>query len=190
MDVKRTDVKRMDVTEEIEMTAKLMRSATRHGARFLSALCLCGALFALPACSGPTYSTGANVDAEYDFSQVNTYAFTPQRERSAHSENGERLASAIRAELTERGYEEVARDSAQVWISYDIGRYTPARLSGSNSFSPAEGGITVTVLDPATGRSIWYGWSQTILRKDTDAATAIPAAVAALFEGRLPSGAP
>jgi hypothetical protein len=151
---------------------------------------LCGALLALSACAGPVYTTGANVDTEYDFSQVRSYALNPQREKTAHSENGKHLAAAIRSELDERGYKELAVDQAQVWISYDVGRYSAARLSGSNSFAGAKGGITITVIDPASGDTAWYGWSDTLLRKNTDPAMAIPEAVDRLFEGRLPSAAP
>ena len=141
-------------------------------------------------CQGPVYSTGAHVDTEYDFSQVNTYALDPIREKTAHSENGKRLAAAIRAELDERGYREVQLGEAPVRISYDVGRYAPARLSGANSFAGGRGGITITVLDSATGQTVWYGWSDTLLREGGSAETAIPEAVDALFEDRLPSRAP
>ena len=146
---------------------------------------LCVAVVGVLGCASNRYKTAVNVDTEYDFSKVDSYALKPQREKAAGSAGGQRVAAALRKGLEERGYREVAEDEADVLVSYDLGRFAPAKLSGSNSFAITEGTLTVSVLDPPSGRVVWYGWVETRLRPNDDDAV-IDEAVGALFEDRIP----
>jgi hypothetical protein len=151
----------------------------------LAALCLT-LLLVGTGCSGTRYRTGARFDTTYDFSTVKTFAFAPQREKVATSASGEILKQAIREQLVSRGYEEIDSGKADVLISYDVGVYAKASLSGSNSFPRREGGLTVQVLDAESGRSVWYGWSETVVREGDDREVVIGAATAALFDDHIP----
>lgn len=145
-----------------------------------------GLVFVLAlACAGNRYKTNAHVDTAYDFSEVDSFAFAPQREKTAQSEAGKVLEAKVREELASRGYEEVEADDADVLVSFEVGQYAPAKLSGSSSFAITEGTLTITVLDPETRRTVWYGWVETRLRND-DTDEVIGEAVDALFEGRIP----
>lgn len=135
-------------------------------------------------CASSRYKTHAHVDTEYDFSKVDSYALQPIRAKAAESAGGKQLADALRDSLKSRGYEEVAAEQADVLISYDLGRYAPAKLSGANSFAITEGTLTVRVIDPPTGRTVWYGWVETRMRTDDDDSV-IGEAVEALFEDQI-----
>jgi len=138
-----------------------------------------------PGCASSRYRTSAHFDTEYDFSKVDSFALQPQRGKSSASPGGPILEESIRRQLTSRGYEEVSVDEADVIIRYDLGRYAPAKLSGANSFARTEGTLMVSVIDPPTGRSVWYGWVETRLRSDDDEAV-IEEALDALFAWRIP----
>lgn len=138
-------------------------------------------------CASDRYRTQAHFDTEYDFTGIRTFAFHGQRAKIAESEYGQILESALRRGVTERGYTEVPVADADVLVSYDLGRYAPAKLSGANSFAITEGTISVSVIDPASGRTVWYGWVESRLRPHDEATVVIPAAVDALLEGRIPA---
>ncbi|MBW2385721.1 MAG: DUF4136 domain-containing protein [Deltaproteobacteria bacterium] len=138
-------------------------------------------------CAGQRYRTDAKFDTRYDFASVDSFAFAPKREKVAASEGGRILEQAIRDQLVARGYEEASAESADVLVSYDIGVYARAKLSGSNSFPKSEGGLNVQVLDRQTGQSVWYGWSETIVRDSDDRVEVIGAATAALFDDHIPT---
>jgi len=133
------------------------------------------------------FNADAHVDNTYDFSGISTFAFSPERPERAAKKNGQLLESAIRRELLARGYHEVKKADAGVLISYEVGVQSPARLSGANKFDLQEGGITVRFMDPPTRKTVWYGWSDKTLSKDDTAELAIPEAVKALFDGRIPN---
>ncbi|MBW2273273.1 MAG: DUF4136 domain-containing protein [Deltaproteobacteria bacterium] len=138
------------------------------------------------ACKTTRWKTHANYDTSYDFSSVNSFAFTPAREKVAASRSGKLTEEAIRKELTARGYREVASDEARIFISYDIGVYAAAGLGGQNRFEKSEGGITVWFYDPTTMQHVWYGWAETVIHQQDTGEVVIPEAVAALFEDRVP----
>lgn len=143
-------------------------------------------VFVASACTTTRFQTSANFDTEYDFASVETFAFHGQREKIAQSGNGQILEMTLREGLLARDYREVPVDRADVYVHYDYGRYAPAKLSGSNSFAVNRGTLTVSVVDPATMRTVWYGWVETNLRKGDDGEVVIAEAVQALFEGQLP----
>ncbi len=136
-------------------------------------------------CASSRYKTQANVDTEYDFAKVDSFVLQPIRQKAAVSAGGQRLQEALRDGLTARGYAEAPADQADVIISYDLGRYAPAKLSGANSFAITEGTLTVRVIDPQSGRTVWYGWVETRLRTDDDQEI-IREAVDALFRDQIP----
>jgi len=138
------------------------------------------------ACTTTRFETSANFDTEYDFASVETFAFHGQRDKVAQSGNGKILEMTLREGLLARDYREVAVDQADVYVHYDYGRYAPAKLSGSNSLAINRGTLTVSVLDPGTMRTVWYGWVETNMRKGDDGEVVIAEAVQALFEGQLP----
>lgn len=149
-------------------------------------LAACSSIGTMGCSSSGRYKTSANVDTEYEFSKVDSFALKPLRAKAAGSPGGHVLASALRDGLTARGYTEVPADEADVFISYDLGRYAPAKLSGSSSFAITEGTLTVRVIDPPTGRTVWYGWVETRMRSDDDDAV-IGQAVDALFADQIPA---
>jgi len=156
-------------------------------ARAIGWLAIAALLLLAPGCAHRPYDTGANFDTSYDFSKVDLFAFTTQREKTARNPNAKILEAAIRDEFTSRRFTEVEADRAEILISYDIGVYARAKLSGQSSFATSSGGLTVSLLDPATRRTVWYGWSDMILHPDDeDVETVIRAAVEALFESRIP----
>jgi hypothetical protein len=138
-------------------------------------------------CARERFKTDAHFDTTYDFSTVDTFAFDPRREKVAASEGGRILEQAIRGQLVERGYAEAPKASADVLISYDVGVYARAKLSGSNTFPQSQGGLNVQVFDRASGRSVWYGWSEAIVREGEDREAIIDAATAALFDHQIPA---
>jgi hypothetical protein len=145
-------------------------------------------VFVASACTTTRFQTSANFDTEYDFAKVETFAFHGQREKIAQSGNGQILEMTLREELIARDYREVPVDQADVYVHYDYGRYAPAKLSGSNSLAINRGTLTVSVLDPGTMRTVWYGWVETNMRKGDDGEVVIAEAVQALFDGQLPDG--
>ncbi len=158
--------------------------------RWLRVLALVSALLWLSVseigCETTRWKSHANFDTSYDFSGVNSYAFTPMREKVAASASGKITEQAIRKELDSRGYREVPADDAKILISYDIGVYAAAGLGGQNRFRKSEGGITIWMYDPKTMQNVWYGWVETIIKSKDTGEVVIPEAVAALFEDRIP----
>ena len=141
-------------------------------------------LIVASGCAG-RFESDVHVDTTYDFSRVQSFAFVPARTDMAPPKHSEILEAAIRKELVSRGYKEVAEAEASVLISYELGVHASARLSGDNSFALEQGGITVRVMDPATRRTVWYGWSQKTLTSEDSPEVAIPEAVTALFSERI-----
>ncbi len=131
------------------------------------------------------FRSDAHVDATYDFSQVDTFAFSLVRAKVAEFPNAKLLEDSIRNELQARGYQEVPEAEADVLISYDMGVHAAARLSGANKYNLQEGGITVRVMDRETRHTVWYGWSDKTLVSEDTPEVAIPDAVASLFLGRI-----
>jgi len=143
-------------------------------------------LVAASGCAGSRYRTSAHFDTEYEFSRVHTFAFHPPRPKTKSSEYGQILEQALRDHLVARGYEERTFPEADVMITYDLGRYAPAKLSGANSFAITEGTISVSVIDRPSQRTVWYGWVESRLRPGDDAAKVINGAVDALFADQVP----
>jgi len=137
-------------------------------------------------CAGGRYETSAHFDTEYDFSRVASFALAPARTKSSDSESGRLVEEALREHLVARGYREVPRPEADVLVGYDVGRYAPAKLSGSNSFAITEGTLSVSVVDPETRRTVWYGWVETALGPEDQPDVVIGEAVDALFRDQLP----
>lgn len=137
------------------------------------------------ACTTSRFETSANFDTEYDFPAVETFAFHGQREKASQTGNGQILEMTVRESLLAHGYREVPVEQADVFVHYDYGRYAPAKLSGSNSFAINRGTLTVSVIDPGTLRTVWYGWVETNMRKGDDGEVVIAEAVEALFEGHI-----
>ena len=144
---------------------------------------LCAGLI---ACETRRWESDAKFDTSYDFSGIDTFAFAPAREKVAASASGKITEQAIREELTSRGYREVPSSEAGILISYDVGVYAAAGLGGQNRFKRCQGGITVWMYDPETMQNVWYGWTESVLKADDTAQSAIPEAVGALFEDRIP----
>jgi hypothetical protein len=163
-----------------------MTSLRTHGdVAVITLALLLTLLVTTPGCTTSRFETSANFDTEYDFPSVETFAFHGQREKAAQSGNGQILEMSVREELIARGYREVAVDQADVFIHYDYGRYAPAKLSGSNSFAINRATLTVSVIDPGTMRTVWYGWVETNMRPGDDGEVVIAEAVDALFREHI-----
>ena len=112
--------------------------------------------------------------------------------------SGERLAPAPgvlerripdrarRKGLVDRGFVEKTKADADVLLSYDLGAYAAAAVSGRSSMAKREGGITVWVYDRKTGDQIWYGWSERPLSPEDEPEPTINASVDAIFQDRMP----
>lgn len=137
-------------------------------------------------CAHDRFRTQARVDTRYDFDAVKTYAFDVRRKKVADSDQGKMVEQALREGLTKRGYEEVEKDAADVWISFDIGVYSYGGLSGANQNRRQQGDLTVWIFDAKTNTNIWYGWAETPLRSGDKPEPTIRAAVEAIFNRRLP----
>ncbi len=165
-----------------------MTSIRTHGVGAVITLTLAlllALLLVTPACTTSRFETSANFDTEYDFPSIESFAFHGQRDKAAQSGNGQILEMSVREELIARGYREVPVDQADVFVHYDYGRYAPAKLSGSNSFAINRGTLTVSVIDPGTMRTVWYGWVETNMRQGDDGEVVIAEAVDALFREHI-----
>ena len=156
---------------------------TRRGFAEIGLAALVGACAI--ACAGGRYATSSHFDTEYDFASVDSFALNAQRAKTSESQGGQLLEQALRRNLVSRGYAELPAEQADVLLQYDLGRYAPSKLSGSSSFARTDGTLSVSVVDRATGRTVWYGWVETRLRPHDDFAV-IGEAVDALFEDRVP----
>ena len=148
---------------------------------------LAAALFAFGAlhCAARPYATGAHIDTEYDFSQVQTFAFAMVPKRPLESAHGEILRAALEEALLARGVEQVGEGDADLWISYDIGVLSATSVSWGSQSTLGKGRIVARAIDPATGHEVWYGWAEANLRAQPDPERRIREAVAALFEARV-----
>lgn len=159
------------------------RAPQRALAAWLVAACAVAGLH----CASQPYATGATADAEYDFSQVASFAFAKVPQKAKDSENGKILRAAIGESLLARGFREAPEGDADIWVSYDVGVFTASAVSWSQQQGPGQGRIIVRALDPATGREVWYGWAEANLRRQPDPERRIRAAVEALFQSRVRS---
>ena len=137
-------------------------------------------------CAPKRFSTGAHADTTYDFAAVESFAFDVARPAVKASANGQILEEALRKALVDRGFVEKTKTDADVLLSYDLGAYAAAAVSGSSSMAKRDGGITVWVYDRKTGDQIWYGWSERPLSPDDQPEPTINAAVDAIFQDRMP----
>jgi len=155
-------------------------------ATLLFALVIGVAFLAQIGCAPKRFSTGAHADTTYDFAAVDSFAFDVARPQVKASANGQILEEALRKALIDRGFEEKTKADADVLISYDVGAYTAAALSGANTMVKRDGGITVWVYDRKTGNQIWYGWSERPLSGADQPEPVINDAVDAIFQNRMP----
>jgi hypothetical protein len=138
-------------------------------------------------CATKPFATGANADAEYDFSSVKTFAFNKVPKRPLNSDHGKILRAAIDESLKARGFEEVPVDSADLWIAYDIGIFTASSVSWGKQGGPGQGRVIVRAIDPKNDHEVWYGWAEANLRTHPDPEKRIREAVEALFDSRVRS---
>ena len=160
---------------------------TRHShATLLFALVISVSLLVQVGCAPTRFSTGAHADTTYDFAAVDSFAFDVARPQVKASANGQILEEALRKALVDRGFVEKTKADADVLISYDVGAYTAAALSGANTMVKRDGGITVWVYDRKTGNQVWYGWSERPLSGADQPEPVINDAVDAIFQNRMP----
>jgi len=136
-------------------------------------------------CTSSPFATGASIDTEYDFSVVKNLAFAQVPKKTLGSVHGKILRAAVEESLTARGFDFVAEDEAQLWVSYDVGVFLAGDVSWGQQGGPGQGRIIVRAIDPASGREVWYGWAEAHLRSQPDPENRIRKAVEALFEGRV-----
>jgi hypothetical protein len=137
-------------------------------------------------CVSGRFSTEAHFDTTYDFAAVDSFAFDVARPKLKESANGQILEEALRERLVDRGFVEKPKEDADVLVSYDLGVYAKASLSGRSDLSQREGGINVWVFDRETGRQVWYGWSERTLSPDDEPEPTINEAVDAILQNRMP----
>ena len=137
-------------------------------------------------CATKRFSNGAHFDTSYDFASIDSFAFDVARAQVKESANGQILEQALRKALVDRGFVEKTKTDADVLLSYDLGAYAAAAVSGRSSMAKRDGGITVWVYDRKTGDQIWYGWSERPLSADDQPEPTINAAVDAIFQDRMP----
>ena len=139
--------------------------------------------FAL-GCASEQYKTGANIDTEYDFTMVDNFAFAMVPSKPMGSNHGKILRQALKEALEVRGFKEVAKAGADLWISYDIGLVSDSIAWGKQN-TLGQGRIIARGIDPASRHEVWYGWAEANLRRQPDAERRIREAVEALFENRV-----
>jgi hypothetical protein len=147
-------------------------------------ICLLVVSFFASGCASERFKTHSRVDTSYDFESIESFAFDVKREKVAKSDAGEVVFEALRKGLVARGFEEVEKDDANVWISFDIGVHAYGGLSGANRRTVQQGDITVWVYDAKTGENIFYGWAETSLRASDQREAIIYEAVEAIFANR------
>lgn len=88
-----------------------------------------------------------------------------------------RLRAAIDAALAKRGFQAVSRDEAQVLVAFSVGTTVRYRLEGSTSGSIAglepgekqtKGTLNLYLVDHASRREVWHGWTSKWLSKGDD----------------------
>lgn len=158
----------------------------RPSVTLLCALGMSACLLATVGCAPTRFKTGAHFDTTYDFAAVESFAFDVARPQVKESANGQILEEALRKGLVERGFLEKTKADADILISYDLGAYAAAKLSGRGTLTKRNGGINVWVYDRKTGQQIWYGWSERPLSPEDQPEPAINEAVQAIFENRMP----
>jgi hypothetical protein len=158
----------------------------QSNAALLFALVLGVSVAMLIGCAPKRFSTGAHFDTTYDFDAVESFAFDVARPAVKESANGQILEEALRRSLVERGFVEKSKADADVLLSYDLGAYAAAAVSGRSSMAKRDGGITVWVYDRKSGNQIWYGWSERPLSAEDQPEPTINAAVDAIFQDRMP----
>ena len=154
-------------------------------ARIFSMLLLSLALAGTFACQTKRFRSDASIDSDYDFSKIDTFAVVRVQEKVLASPNGRIAGQAIRESLEKRGYEEVPEDQADVWVSYDLGTFAATRLSWGSGHR-GEGRLIFRVIDPKTGREVYYGWVEGKLRTTPDPENSIRQAVEELLSARVP----
>jgi len=150
-------------------------------------LALLGTSLITAGCAPTRFRTSAHFDTTYDFTSVQTFAFDPRREKTAKSKSGQIMQEAIRKGLTSRGFREVPKGQADVLISYDVGVYASAQLSGRSNLGKVEGGVSIWVYDSKTGKNVWYGWAERIVTDQDTQEAAINDAVTAIFKDQMPN---
>ena len=159
----------------------------RHSnATILFALVIGASFLVQIGCASTRFSTGAHFDTTYDFAAVESFAFDVARPAVKASANGQILEEALRKALVDRGFVEKTKADADMLLSYDLGAYAAAAVSGSGSMAKRDGGINVWVYDRKTGNQIWYGWSERPLSSEDQPEPTINAAVDAIFQDRMP----
>jgi hypothetical protein len=155
---------------------------THHSnAALLLGLVIAASFFVQIGCAPKRFSTGAHFDTTYDFAAVHGFAFDVARPKVKESANGQILEEALRKALVDRGFVEKPKGEADVLISYDLGAYAAAAVSGRSSMAKRDDGITVWVYDRKTGNQVWYGWSERPLSPEDQPEPTINAAVQAIF---------
>jgi len=105
-------------------------------------------------------------------------------------ENEQRIRAAIDRALAQRGLEKVARDAADVHVSFSVGTRVRYRLEGGPdswiaSLTPGEkqtkGTLHIYVLHPGDEREVWHGWTSKWLDKSDDPDRVIGEAVARIM---------
>ena len=162
-----------------------MKTRDSH-ATLLFALVISVSFLVQVGCAPTRFSTGAHADTTYDFAAIDSFAFDVARPQVKASANGQILEEALRKALVARGFVEKTKADADVLISYDVGAYTAAALSGANTMVKRDGGITVWVYDRKTGNQVWYGWSERPLSEADQPEPVINDAVDAIFQNRMP----
>lgn len=171
-------------------------NATRDGwSRRSFALAVAGVtLGVLSACASSNVKTERN-DA-YDFSSPKTYAwvtddliliqFGKDQPRVRTRENELKVRAAIERELGDRGMTKVDKAEADVLVAFSVGVRMRYRVEGGDSTSvwtesPGEkrtkGRLNVYVLDRASEREVWHGWTSKWLNPTDDPDTIVNNAV-------------
>ena len=159
----------------------------RFNATLFLALVIGASLVVQIGCAFQRFSTDAHFDTSYDFPAVESFAFDVARPKVKESANGKLLEEALRRRLVDRGFVEKTKQDADVLISYDLGVYARAAVSGRSTLAKRDGGINVWVYDRKTGHQVWYGWSERALSADDEPEPFINEAVQAIFENRMPA---
>ncbi len=152
--------------------------------RYARQLLLFAGALAMSACAG--LGARSDHDPQANFSELNTFAWqAPQRadddERAVWDNDllARRVAQAVRDELTDRGYREVAADEADFLVTYSTGERERTRGSslgvgfgrGFGSRSSLflgqqvhldrrdEGVLVLDIIETGEQALIWRGWA-------------------------------
>lgn len=157
-----------------------------------------GALGLLSACA--TSKVKTERDDAYDFNAPKTYAwvtddliliqFGKDQPRVRTRENELRVRAAIERELGSRGMTKVDKADADVLVAFSVGVRMRYRVEGGDSTSvwtetPGEkktkGQLNFYMLDRATEREVWHGWTSKWLNATDDPDTIVNNAVAKIL---------